>query len=557
MRFLTTRALRTLILPSLCLCLSTAVSAQSATTLLRQGQDVYGVGSIGDIFAVDVNDNGEWLARVNTSGAGVVLLRNGIPVLQVGDDLGEPVGASVKSMDDPSFNNAGDVGWVIDLNGVSTSFDSGAYCSGTLLCQEGRLSSAARYTPGTIWVAFYQALINDQKQVLITGQVDDPMVTGTTDYTILRATLDEYGQLAGEECLLLEADPIPGAPGVVLSSLNTTRNSLAINNRGDWLSFADGTGSTARDGFLLLNGVPVLREGDASPVSGRNWENLGSPELDLNDRGDWVVSARLVGVNTSDWLIAKNNEKIVQEDDVIPSIAPFTIESFYATGVLLSNAGNVFWFCLFNDANPDTDRAYFMNEDILVRSGVTWADGMLIADCRHAGRPFEISPNGRYYVFIAELPDGKDGIFMMDLGVLAPMDGCSGNQGKLSSAAGLPLVGTVLEFQMDDGQAPGVIPLLAISTAPTPGWDATGCGLVLPFGELLIDINGASGNPVITTFGPTWGGAPVSFFVSIPDDPALIGASLYTQGLFWDLGDLLPEDNLMLTNAMVLQLAAP
>ena len=556
MRLFTTRVLTSLLLPSFALIASSVAAAQSATPVLKQGEPLYGVGTIGNIFAVEVNDNGEWLARVSSSAAGVILVRNGIPVLHENDRLGMPEGATVNTMKDPSFNNHGDVGWVLNLNGVSSDYDAGVYNSGNLICLQGRLCTASRLTPGTTWVDFYNVFINDQREMLITGRVDDPGITGPQDYAIMRATLDGEGYLLGEECLLIETDPISGISGATFQALNTGKNSLAFNNRGDWLSFVDTTASSAQDGMLLLNGEVVLREGQQSPIQGRNWENLGNPEIDINDQGDWVCSARLTGANTDDWLIARNNEKVVQEDDVIPSISPHTIENFYSTGVLLSNAGNVFWFCLFNDSNPDTDRAYFMNKDILVRSGVTWAGDTLIKDCRHAGRPFEVSPNGRFYVFIAEMPNGNDGVFLMDLGMIAPMNGCSTNDAKLSHASGFPLVGETLEFRMDAGQASGVTPVLAISTQPVIGWDSTGCGLPLPFGELMIDVGGG-GNPVVTRFGPAWGGAPVSFFVNIPDDPALIGAFLYAQGVFWDIGGLLPGDNLLLTNGMMMQLSAP
>ncbi len=45
--------------------------------------------------------------------------------------------------------------------------------------------------------------------------------------------------------------------------------------------------------------------------------------------------------------------------------------------------------------------------------------------------------------------------------------------------------------------------------------------------------------------------------IDIPDDPSLVGVHLYAQGIFWDIGDQLPEQNILLTNALEIVIASP
>ena len=550
------RTLRSLIAATGLVLASAITSAQSGHLLLREGDELFGAGVIIDIVRLEVNDNGEWMALVDTTEAERVLLRNGIPILQTGDELSQPLGASVGTMDYPSFNVHGDVAWVINLLGiVNEDHDSGLYNRSILLAQEGRISTASNLTPGTTWAQFFNAVVSGEREVLVIGQVDDPGVTGELDDVLMRVMLDEDGYLLGEESLVIESDPISGVEGVFVTELSDVRHSIAFNNEGDWITWVDTGAPAASDGFILLNGDPILREGDPSPIAGRNWQNLRNPRLGLNDRRDWVIQATLSGTAAGNLVLVSNHEKVMQEGDIPSSVAPWAIENFGSAGVEISSAGNVFWFGQFSDVNPDTDRGYFMNDQVLVRSARTIADGILITDCKNSGRPFAVSPNGRFYTFIGVTNDGTDAGFLMDLGLLTPMSGCAENEGTLDHASGFPLVGEQLGFAMDGGQATGVTPLLAISTSPTPGWPEQ-CG---PWfgGELLLDVNAATGNPVLTQFGPTWGGAPVSFFVDIPEDPALIGATLYAQGLFWDLGDMLPEPNFRLTNGLLIQLSAP
>ncbi|QDU68132.1 Ig-like domain-containing protein [Engelhardtia mirabilis] len=123
--------------------------------------------------------------------------------------------------------------------------------------------------------------------------------------------------------------------------------------------------------------------------------------------------------------------------------------------------------------------------------------------------------------------------------------GCGVNPaGSLTILSGAPVLGTSIELGIDNPlatQSAGSLPLLGIAAAPAPGFP---CGLVLPGlgmggagapGEVLIDIGPAGG--LLTLYGSAWTGtgSPASISAAIPADSALVGLSVYAQGLLLDL----------------------
>ncbi|MEM7309633.1 MAG: M12 family metallo-peptidase [Planctomycetota bacterium] len=136
-----------------------------------------------------------------------------------------------------------------------------------------------------------------------------------------------------------------------------------------------------------------------------------------------------------------------------------------------------------------------------------------------------------------------------DGGLVQTMPSCTVNAGTLQHAGGEPVLGGVLDLEVDDGQAPGVTVFLPFSFQPADGWPP--CGQELPgLGELLLGI--APPNPaVIFGGGSTWGGAtPVEFHLVIPPDPTLQGSTLYSQALFADLAGVAPGEPFRLTGGL-------
>ena len=557
MRSLSSLSLRLLPL-ALCLGLSAGgATAQHVRTLAVTGHEVFGVGTITDIVKMSVNDKGDWLVLVDTNGPGAsdfVLLRNGIPTLQEGDSLSSPEGATVSSMDLPSINIWGDIGWNLNIAGVPVAGNSGAYFNSKIVIQEGRVSTAPEFTLGTPWMLIFNVRLNNSNQMLVHGTVDDPLIASAGDQALVFVTLDEEGNLVSENVYMKEGDVV--GPGLMpIQLFGTATHSVAFNNRGDIMAFVDTSASSSTDGFIFLNYQQIAREGDDSPVEGRTWSSLASPELDVNDYGEYVFSGTISGDTQTNSLIIKNGDKYKQQGDVIPTMAPRKIHSFFSAPIFITNAGGVFWFCKTDENDSAKDSGIFLNERMLVQEGITPVDGTFVRILETLTESFTVPPDGRYLVFWAQLDDSRTGAFLIDVGVVTRLPGCAENTGWLGHRSGLPLLGERMAFEMDDGQGTGVLPILFMSTMPIAGYPP--CGIETYAGELLIDLSPANGNPALFQLGVPWGGAPVVQYVDIPDDPILADAVVYAQGLFWDAGDQLPEQNLLLTNALRIEFATP
>ncbi|MEM7307639.1 MAG: plastocyanin/azurin family copper-binding protein [Planctomycetota bacterium] len=128
--------------------------------------------------------------------------------------------------------------------------------------------------------------------------------------------------------------------------------------------------------------------------------------------------------------------------------------------------------------------------------------------------------------------------------VVAPY-GCINPTGSLLSLGGEALAGGSWTVGVENPlgtQPAGSLAFLSVAAAPSFGFP---CGLALPgfgmsapgaVGELLIDL--AAPNP-LETLGPVaWAGTgtPAPFPVALPDNPVLVGFTLYFQGLMVDAG---------------------
>ena len=121
--------------------------------------------------------------------------------------------------------------------------------------------------------------------------------------------------------------------------------------------------------------------------------------------------------------------------------------------------------------------------------------------------------------------------------------GCGVNpSGSLRVLSGGAAVGRMLTLGVDNplgAQTPGSPAFLMLSVAPDPGYP---CGTMLPGfgmasgpGELLLALSG----PGSTSLGPViWrgSGAPAVFGLALPQNPELIGLTLFFQGAIADTG---------------------
>jgi hypothetical protein len=401
--------------------MSSAASAYTVSSAVLEGDVVPGVGTVTRIDNLAVNDLGDYLVEADTDNANadidVVVLGPGGLVLQEGQSLALPVGATLDSFDAINLNNNGDSGFNFFLDGTSgTNDDSGIYFNDHLVLQEGTISGSPDFSPGTPYIGFFEALIdvNNSNQIFVVASIDDPGIASTVDRALVIMNLDGSGNLVSESVIAKEADVLPGQVEGV-NDFGTGPHQIAFNDLGQALYFADVGANSATDGCIYRNLTLVAQEGSPSPVGGRNYELLSSRGLDMSNSGAIVFKANLDGATTDDEVIILNGAVFRQEGQTLPSISPFLLTAF-GTGsgpVQVDNAGNVLWFGDWDDPNTGIDTGLFLNDELLIQEGVTKINDLLVTSFNTGQDGFQLSNNGQFAMFEATLEDGTNGAFLI------------------------------------------------------------------------------------------------------------------------------------------------
>jgi hypothetical protein len=405
-----------------------AASAITITPALVEGDAVAGVGVVTRIDNLAVNNDGAWLVEADTDHANTdadqVLVRDGVLYLREMDPLAEPAGANLDSFDSINLNNNLDSGWNFFLDGTAGSNDdSGIYFNTTLVIQEGDISTSPDFSPGTPYIGFFDAKIdnNNSNQIFMVASIDDPAIPTSVDRALVVLDIDASGNLLAENVIAKEGDILSGQVDAV-SDFGTGPHQSSFNDFGDVLFFADLDGASTTDGVVYLNDMLLAQEGSASPVGGRNYEFLSSRGMNLSN-ARYVFKANLDGDTSDDDLIIRDGAVFRREGDSLPAIGAFTFTSF-GTGsgpVQVDNAGNVLWYGDWNDPDTDIDTGLFLNDQLIVQEGVTMIGGLLVDTISSGSDAFQMSKNGAWVIFEATLEGGINGAFLIDLQVPIPV----------------------------------------------------------------------------------------------------------------------------------------
>lgn len=520
--------------------LGALASAQSplpiqVKVLVREGDLVAGVGNVTSIENLAIDDQGTWLVEADTNHVDAakdgVVLRDGALYLRQGDPLPAPAGATIGSFDSITLDNQGHSAWNLFLAGTgSTSTDSGVYRDLDLQIQESTLSTAAGFSAGTPYIGWFEVKPSDSGAYIMVASVDDPAIASTVDRALVLGLPAPGGGLGSELVLWKEGDVLPGQVEFA-ADFGTGPHSFAINASNQVLFVVDLNGDSAVDGAIYLSSVLLAQEGSPSPIAGRNWIGLTAASVDLNDAGDYVHTGSLEGDAASNLLLVKNGQKLVQEGDSLPDIAPFAITAFGSGPVAIDRDGDVVWFGDWNDPDTTRDTGLFWNDRLLVQEGVTLVGGVVLESISFTQDSFSLSDDGRFLLFEGMLAGGIDAALLLTpAGTVTALPGCAGNQGSLALAAGSPSIGSTLTLALHLAQANPSAALLAIAGTPAPG--VPPCGLVLPgIGELLVGVAPA---PFLQGVG-VWTGSALSVPLAVPASVSLVDAHAWFQGAFVDV----------------------
>jgi hypothetical protein len=381
------------------------------TRLVMQGDFVPDVGLVTRIDSLAVNENGDWLVEVDTdnpnTAVDAAVLKNGSVLYREGHALAQPPGASIRTFDSLNLNSAGNIGWNLFLNGTSGgSDDSGIFFNDVLVLQESWISTAAAFSPGTPYIGFFEARMNDSNQIFVVASVDDPQIPTSVDRALVRI---DYTQATGqyqEHVLAKEGDVLPGM-SVPVADFGTGPNNFAFNNAGQAIYIVTATGTVGNQAIYRDLNLLALKD-DESPVPGRTWTILSSSSgVELSNTGHHVYTGRISGDTATNLLIVRNGQKFRQTGDPAPSLAPWTLQNFGSSQIVyISDDGDVLWYGDWDDPDTTRDTGLFLNDHLLIQKGVTTVDGMTITQIFNVTNGYRMSRNGRFVIVEVNLDAG-------------------------------------------------------------------------------------------------------------------------------------------------------
>ena len=516
---------------------------QTLQPVLRERETIIGLGAVQNATEVYVNNSRMWTALVDTTAPieqDLAIVRNGFVTLREGAAF-TPPGFRVTGWDSFYLNNAGDLAMVLKVNSAAVGDTEGLYFNAIPVALRGGAIDSP-LVPGARWDDMFSVKLNDKRQLILLCQIDNPATPASFESTLARFQLDAGGNVTATEILATRGQFVPEL-GDFLQKVPNSAHGVAINNHGDFIVQVT---TLATLDAILLNMTEVLAiKGGTAPVPGGIWKTLSNgPRLSINDRGEYVFSGTLEG---DTFLIVKNGEKFAFQGDVLDELSESPLARGSAAPYYIANTGDVFW-----RAETDAgDEAFMRNHTPIVINGVTTVSGVLVSRVEPSDNAFHVSTDGRFWIGRIELQNqvGR-ALVMADFGLVLPIPGCTGNAATLTVESAEPLAGGHLTLAMDQGQTPGVRPILLFSTrARIPGSE---CGVNTPAGELLI----STSNVIARLIAPPWNGTPTRFDLPIPADPSLIDVKLWIQGYFRDVGGLTPED-FRLTNGLRVEIGAP
>lgn len=284
---------------------------------------------------------------------------------------------------------------------------------------------------------------NAHGELLLRGKLDTGEGTFDTDLSVVYL-LGQPGTPDESKDLLLSAAEDFIVPGLdfTCSAFAANEEDIDFNDDGSVLLTVDirGASGTTDGAALLYDGQTdtfhlLAREGEPSPVAGRDYSVVYNVPVALNDAGDWAFRASLSGDFADNGVIVVNGEIAAQEGMSVGSAVPGQVQLGSANAnIEMDQHGNIVWYGAWNALkadycpdNTDIDSTYvifegiFYNDQLLLEGGVTEVhdvtiDGttyptLVVMDLPNtAFGGFALSPDGRSLIVHAYLAEPSDDI---------------------------------------------------------------------------------------------------------------------------------------------------
>ena len=385
--------------------LASAVEPSSAPVLLN-GDPVIGVGDITAIDAVVVNDSGEWIVVCDTNhpdpSVDRVVIRGGAMYLREGDVIDEPIGSSIAAFRSIDLNTEGESVWYLKLDGTPLDQDTGIFAETDLLIQEGDTALSSELPTGSTHSGFFGVQSNTSGVALINGTLDVPGEWSNVPALTLLTYEGATGPIP--ESTVIRAGDVPAGEEFFVDTIANGPHSTALNTPGHAAYVVELIDLTS---IFMIDDTVLVREAAPSPVDGVSWGDFdGIARVDLNDQGSWALRARLATSATSDDVIVIDGAIVERENDALAAFGGAAIDGFGTGPIVLADDGTLLWY-VDTDADDASDTALMLDDEILVREGVSQIDGATVTLIRDSERAYDMSPNGRYITAHLTLSDGR------------------------------------------------------------------------------------------------------------------------------------------------------
>ncbi|MEM8834313.1 MAG: hypothetical protein AAGD00_00700 [Planctomycetota bacterium] len=259
------------------------------------------------------------------------------------------------------------------------------------------------------------------------------------DETRVIFQIDDAGLMTQSQTLRFtdaEGQQVPGH-GFEASTFNGSEEDIDANSDGSILIGVDVRGAPFdQDGTIVYYDATtdtysvVAREGQPSPLPGRNYDSLFNNPLALNDAGDIAFLGSVNGDSLTDGILVVNGQVVMQEATTVGTVVEGPLQLGFANANIEMDAqGNIIYWGAWNkpkaDVCPDnTDitstfaifEGLFFNDELILEGGVTEVANvdingtvfptLVVADLPNTGfAGFHVSPDGRWLIVHALLAE--------------------------------------------------------------------------------------------------------------------------------------------------------
>ena len=403
--------------------------------LLRSTDPVPGsVGEVfGDLSHPAVNDAGSWAVTGKDPSAHVREVVDGAVVLESFDPVGSKVFAGTDQY--RTLDSAGRPLWILRVQ-ASSPPRVGVYSLDKELVFEEDPVEVPGFESST-----YSAIAGSQPFWLAGPGVNRSAVffprTGPNQLIDMapRVVFDAAGTKLSEELFLSFPFTLPGTsliaqpPLVSFADVSSNGSYVLATNVGP-------QGGTALRS-IVVNGAVVARNQSPSPF-GEPWSTLTGQNV-VNNSGAYAFSALVASPAGGVMAITVNGAPSYLGGTTLPAIHPWVLGSLWADLEVhsLNDRGQLLWTGNWNDPDPARGTGLFLDDTLIVSTGVTRIEGSTVVGL---DRYPVMSESGDWILLTVELASGVEVLVRYDSRQL-PVNYCTAGTAASGCTAGITGLG--------------------------------------------------------------------------------------------------------------------